>query len=250
MTAGVLRPKVGRYRGVKPAMRGDEAAGSGEAGDGGGSVRLSRVAHPRFVLFIGLVVLAVPAGLPFLRPEEAVVYGFNIAALAFILACLPLWREDRPEALRARGARDDGGRAVLLVISTAVLAAVVAALAVMVQTREALTMPDLLQVMATLLLAWLFVNLIYAHHYGHLYYDRAEHGDAGGLEFPGRAAPIFSDFCYFAFCIGMTSAVSDVNITSQKMRRAVTLHGLLAFVFNLGVMALVINVLSGILSVS
>ena len=208
---------------------------------------MSRIVHPRFLLFILLVLIAVPSASLYMKPEEAVVFGFNLASLAFILASLPLWLEDRPEEARRRGARDDGGRVVLLVISAAVLAAVVAALARMIQTKEAVTMPDLLQVVATLLLAWLFVNLIYAHHYGHLYYDQIDKGDAGGLVFPGTAEPVFADFCYFAFCIGMTSAVSDVNIESLRMRRVTMVHALLAFVFNLGIMALVINVLSGVM---
>ncbi len=208
---------------------------------------MSRIVHPRFLLFVALVLVAVPVARLYMKMEEAVVFGFNIAALAFVMASLPLWLEDRPEEARRRGARDDGGRAVLLIISAAVLAAVVASLARMIQTKEALTMPDLLQVVATLLLAWLFVNLIYAHHYGHLYYDQVEHGDVGGLVFPNTKEPVFADFCYYAFCIGMTSAVSDVNIESLRMRRVTTVHALLAFVFNLGIMALVINVLSGVM---
>jgi uncharacterized membrane protein len=208
---------------------------------------MNRIVHPRFVLFILLAGVTIPLSAAYMKLEEAVVFGFNIASLAFIAASIPLWLEDRPDEARRRGARDDGGRTVLLIISTAVLAAVVAALARMIQTREAVTMPDLLEVIATLILAWLFVNLIYAHHYGHLYYDQEERGDVGGLNFPGKGEPVFADFCYFAFAVGMTSATSDVNIESRRMRRAVTLHGLLAFVFNLGIMALVINVLSGVL---
>lgn len=224
------------------------AQGSGGAGPARRGARgMTRIVHPRFLLFILLVLIAVPTASLYMKLEEAVVFGFNIASLAFIAASLPLWLEDRPEEARRRGARDDGGRVILLIVSVAVLAAVVAALARMIQTREAVTMPDLLQVIATLLLAWLFVNLIYAHHYGHLYYDQIEQGDAGGLVFPATKEPVFADFCYFAFCIGMTSAVSDVNIESARMRRVTTVHALLAFVFNLGIMALVINVLSGVL---
>lgn len=208
---------------------------------------MSRVAHPRFMLFIVLALVAVPAASLYMKLEEAVVFGFNIASVAFIVASLPLWLEDRPEEARRRGARDDGGRALLLIVSAAVLAAVVVSLARMIQTKEAVTMPDLLQVVATLLLAWLFANLVYAHHYGHLYYDQVDRGDAGGLVFPATREPVFADFCYYAFCIGMTSAVSDVNIESTRMRRVTTVHALLAFVFNLGIMALVINVLSGVL---
>lgn len=208
--------------------------------------RIRAIPHPRFFLFLALLFCGIAGASGFMKPEEAVVAGFNIAALGFIAASIPLFLQDQPEDLRRRGARDDGGRVFLLLSSAVVLAAVVASLARMIQTREALTMPDLLQVIATLILAWLFVNLIYAHHYGHMYYDQKDHGDTGGLAFPGRDDPVFADFCYFAFCIGMTSAVSDVNIESRNMRRTVTLHALLAFLFNLGILALVINVLSSV----
>jgi uncharacterized membrane protein len=208
--------------------------------------RLTAIPHPRFFLFLILLFCGIAGAFGYMKPEEAVVVGFNIAALGFIAASIPLFLQDQPEDLRRRGARDDGGRVFLLLSSAIVLAAVIASLARMIQTREALTMPDLLQVIATLILAWLFVNLIYAHHYGHMYYDQKDHGDAGGLAFPGEDDPVFVDFCYFAFCIGMTSAVSDVNIEGRSMRRTVTLHALLAFLFNLGILALVINVLSSV----
>ncbi len=207
---------------------------------------MSRIAHPRFLLFIALALITVPAATFYMKLEEAVVFGFNIASIAFILASVPLWLDDRPEEARMRGARDDGGRVLLLVVSAAVLAAVVVSLARMIQTKEAVTMPDLLEVVATLLLAWLFANLIYAHHYGHLFTTRWTRR-CRGLVFPATREPVFADFCYYAFCIGMTSAVSDVNVESVQMRRVTTVHALLAFIFNLGIMALVINVLSGVL---
>ena len=209
-------------------------------------LRLRDIPHPRFFLFLALLFCSIAGAFAHMKPEEPVIFGFNIAALGFIAASIPLFLQDQPEDLRRRGARDDGGRVFLLLSSAIVLAAVIASLARMIQTREALTMPDLLQVITTLILAWLFVNLIYAHHYGHMYYDQKDQGDAGGLAFPGEDDPVFVDFCYFAFCIGMTSAVSDVNIESRSMRRTVTLHALLAFLFNLGILALVINVLSSV----
>jgi uncharacterized membrane protein len=120
-----------------------------------------------------------------------------------------------------------------------------------VDARYAVTGRDILWVIATLVLAWLFVNTIFAHHYAHLYYDPPDPGsgaaERGGLSFPGTDAPDFSDFCYFAFGIGMTCQVADVTIQSRRIRRLATLHGLLAFSFNLGVMAMTINVMAGAL---
>ena len=43
------------------------------------------------------------------------------------------------------------------------------------------------------------------------------------------------------YVIGMTSQVSDVCVTSKPLRRIVTAHGLLSFVFNVTLLALAIN---------
>nr|WP_290833718.1 DUF1345 domain-containing protein [Halomonas sp.] len=67
------------------------------------------------------------------------------------------------------------------------------------------------------------------------------------LFFPGQHLPKFADFCSFAFVIGMTCQVSDVAVETSYLRRVVTFHGILAFSFNLGVLALTINVLAGFL---
>ncbi len=177
--------------------------------------------------------------------NDALVLGFDLAAVGFLASCFPIWRSDRLEAIRARGARDDGGRILLLIVSLIVLAVVLIAVGMMIKTRSALGAFDLLFILGTLVLAWLFVNLVHAFHYAHAYYDQSENGDVGGLDFPATKEPLFVDFCYFAFTIGMTCQVSDVVIESRKMRRLATLHGLQAFFFNLGVLALTINVVSG-----
>jgi uncharacterized membrane protein len=177
-----------------------------------------------------------------------VVFGFDAGAVAFLGATLPLWFEDGPAAARRRAARDDGGRTLLLLVSVLALLAVMMALVAVLRAQAPFEIREFLQIVPTLVLAWLFVNTIYAHHYAHLYFGQVGDGDAQGLSFPGTEAPVFSDFVYFAFIIGMTSQVSDVTIHTRALRRTAMLHGLLAFAFNLGVMALTINVLSGALS--
>jgi uncharacterized membrane protein len=46
--------------------------------------------------------------------------------------------------------------------------------------------------------------------------------------------------------IGMTSQVSDVAVTSRRMRRLTLIHGFLAFVFNIAVLALSINIIASV----
>ena len=74
-----------------------------------------------------------------------------------------------------------------------------------------------------------------------------EFSSAGGLEFPNEKEPDFLDFAYFSFVIGMTCQVSDVQVSSQSMRRLALVHGLLSFVFNTVILALSINLASGLL---
>lgn len=205
------------------------------------------VQHPRFMAFLG--VFAGVAALAALRFDAAAatILGFDVAALMFIAACLPLWLSDDLDAIRARSARDDGGRVLLPVVAGLLAMVLFLALGRVVGGRQTLDVSDLDIVAATQAIAWMFANLVFAFHYGHVYYAKDEGAEIGGLAFPSEPAPLFPDFAYFSFVIGMTCQVSDVAVTSRRMRRIVALHGIFSFFFNLGVLALTINVLSGVL---
>ena len=101
-----------------------------------------------------------------------------------------------------------------------------------------------------ILLSWMMVHISFTFHYAHLYYDDDEEGNshkhAGGLAFPNETKPDYLDFAYFSFIIGMTFQVSDVEVTSRKLRRVVLLHSLLAFGLNTFVVALTINLIAGL----
>ena len=101
-----------------------------------------------------------------------------------------------------------------------------------------------------MLLSWAMVHTVFTFHYAHMYYDVPEKGSkkiAGGLEFPGdEKEPDYIDFAYFSFVIGCTFQVSDVEISSRKIRRLVLLHGLLSFGLNTFVVALTINLVAGL----
>lgn len=103
----------------------------------------------------------------------------------------------------------------------------------------------------TIVLSWLLVHTLLAVHYTHLFYarkkDSAESPPGHGLDFPNEEKPGFSDFAYFSFVIGMTFQVSDVQVTSGAMRRAVLLHSLLSFAFNTVIVAFSINLATTLL---
>ena len=195
----------------------------------------------RFGLFL-LLTLSIPALAPLLGTARGVLAGFDIAALGFMLTLPPLFAGSDAAAMRAHSAANDANRTVTLAITVATSAVILVAVAL-----ELAADPDALVkllVVATLLFAWTFSNLIFALHYAHIYYLQDKRRDCGGVDFPQEPEPSYWDFAYFAFTLGMTFQTSDVSITSARWRKLVLAHSLAAFVFNLGIIAFTINSLA------
>ncbi|KQM76824.1 hypothetical protein ASE70_08680 [Sphingomonas sp. Leaf22] len=204
-----------------------------------------RIAPPRFVAFTAVAVAAGCWALPAFGWRIGVPLAFDIAAIVFLLSCIPLLGATA-DRMRQAALRNDANRGLLLVLSAAIALVLLTAIAIELGQRGAPSAPVVLLVVATLLLAWTFANTIYAVHYAHLFYTADPSGkDSGGVDMPGTDEPDYWDFVYFAFTLGMTFQTSDVSITSRTMRRTVTGHCLMAFVFNLGVVAFSVNVLGG-----
>ena len=104
----------------------------------------------------------------------------------------------------------------------------------------------------TVVSSWLLVHTVLALHYTHVCYHIAEESREKppnvGVVFPNEPQPDFLDFAYFSFVIGMTCQVSDVQITSRRIRRIALLHGLLSFGFNTVILVLSLNLASALLS--
>ncbi len=202
----------------------------------------TRIAPPRFLIFLALLVAAA-AGLSFVLPLDiAAMFGFDLAATVFLLSLIPLFLtgpEDADE-IRARAAANDANRGVLLAVTGAVMAAILVTVGMELGNKDGANIPLIL---VTLTLAWLFSNTIYALHYAHLYYAKGTGGDLQGIDFPKTPEPHYWDFVYFAFTLGMTFQTSDCAVTDMRMRKVVIAHSFAAFVFNLGVIAFTINVL-------
>ena len=101
---------------------------------------------------------------------------------------------------------------------------------------------------AALVSSWLLIQTVFAFHYAHRYYA-GPHGEpsAERLLFPGGRDPDYADFAYYSFVVGMTSQVSDVAIASRSIRRLTMMHGILAFMFNIAVLALSINIFASVI---
>ena len=200
------------------------------------------IAPPRFLAFLAALIVGFPifSGL-FHRWALGAMSAFDAAAILFLGLCLPLLRTQEAALIRRHAAANDANRRMLLGITGIVVGTLFVAIAAEAIGHNPQPFTKAL-IISTLALAWLFSNTIYALHYAHLAYLHPERGCLV-LEFPGTKIPVYWDFVYFAFTCGMAFATSDVQITSQHIRKVVTVHSLAAFAFNIGVLAFTINVL-------
>ncbi len=206
----------------------------------------------RFGLF--LLLLASMAGFALVLPwQQALMAGFDVAAMGFFVTLRPLFRCDTA-MMRTHSKENEANRLVALIVTTVVMLAVLVSVATILAGKGVETPLEIGFIVATLIAAWLFSNTVFALHYAHLFYVADQDGkrvgakaaiDCGGVNFPDTAEPDYWDFVYFAYTLGMTFQTSDVEITLVHWRKVVTFHCLAAFVFNLGVLAFSINVLSG-----
>jgi uncharacterized membrane protein len=176
---------------------------------------------------------------------------FALVALFFGL------RKSSSATMQAIAARQDAGKWAVLVLS---LLAATASLVVigteMPQVKSAIGLEQVARVLAviyTIVVSWAFMQTMFALHYAHDYYldlglPAAKPGQPSErLIFPGEQAPTYGDFLYFAFTIGMTFQVSDVQIADSDIRRLVLVHGAIAFLYTTGILALTINLVAGLI---
>ncbi len=97
-------------------------------------------------------------------------------------------------------------------------------------------------------LSWFLIHTVFTLRYAHLFYRKFQKVTIKGLLFPGGEEPDYTDFAYFSFTIGMTFQVSDVEIASKEIRKLALFHAILSFAFNTAIIALSINLISGLLA--
>jgi uncharacterized membrane protein len=203
----------------------------------------NRIAPPRFLLFLALLAVCWTLGTDRMGVERGLLAGFDVAAFVFLISYAPALKLRAP-ALRDKAAKNDANRWVLLAITCLLTLVILTAITAQLSRSGSLGLGHKLLIVATLVLVWTFGNAVFALHYAHLYYTRDDQGrDCEGLIFPGEDQPGMADFAYFAFTLGVAVQTADVAITSAHIRRIVTIHSIAGFFFNLGVLALAVNVL-------
>jgi uncharacterized membrane protein len=209
-------------------------------------IRLERnVAPPRFLLFGAIFMFTTAlAGVLSHDLRTALLAGFDAAAFVFLISLLPLLNDDASE-MRHAAQVNDVNRPAMLAITVLISLVILFAIGTLIASKDSHPWQEVVLVVGTLVLAWVFANTVYALHYAHLYYLPEDSGDRKGLGFPNTTEPDYWDFLYFSFTLGMTFQTSDVSIQGPHLRKVVLGHSMAAFLFNMGILAFTVNALAG-----
>ena len=174
-----------------------------------------------------------------------VLLGWNAAVAAYLVQAWRLFATADSDAVKRTAERQDESRSALLAIVLAlVLASLVAIVQAMMGARNG---PEAQRALVaglagvTLVGSWLLLQSVFVLHYAHRHF-----GDAGGkgFDFPGEPAKDYMDFVYLSFCIGATFQVSDTVVKTAKLRRLITAHASIAYLFNTAILALGISIIA------
>lgn len=96
---------------------------------------------------------------------------------------------------------------------------------------------------------WMQLHLGFAIFYAKTYYllnpnPAADGPNPQGFVFAGTDEPVITDFLYVAFAVGLTYAMSDVNLEDHRIRRVVLFHSIVSFLFYSTVISSMLNLMT------
>lgn len=193
------------------------------------------------VFVAACIVLAVSG----IKLVSAVLLSFDLGVLIYLAMLVRMFGRCTSKQMAQQARMQDTGRRTTLCVAVTLSVVVMVALSTEMHAAKGGSATALGMAALSIVLSWLFMNTMYALHYAHGYY-----GDFGtqhdGLQFPGTKHPDYWDFVYFAFVIGMCFQVSDVQITNRGLRRTALLHSVVAFFFNVFIIAISVNIAAGL----
>ena len=198
-------------------------------------------ARPRTFISIAIGVVAFFLLPDSLRLVTRLLIGWDFfVSFYLVLAYIMMFRCGLAYIRRNAVLQDDGRFLILLLTALGAFASIAAILFELGASHR--SVPQLTLATVTIALSWATVHTTFALHYAHDYYRGTK---PGGLQFPSgdqHDHADYWDFVYFSFVIGMTAQVSDVGITDKTIRRTATAHGVISFVFNTALLALMVNI--------
>ena len=205
----------------------------------------------RWVISIICGVVAGFAVVHSLGIPAALLTGWATLAIVNVsLTLTQIWKMDAA-ATKAHALEEDPGQRIARTVSIiASVASLSAVLVVVVEAREASGLHAYVLAgvaLVSVASSWVLIHTDYLLRYAHFYFEIDEHGETlGGIDFNQQEDPEYTDFAYFSFGLGMSYQVSDTNLSRNVIRRLVLGQTTLAYLFGAGILATVINLVSGL----
>ena len=179
------------------------------------------------------------------------IISWNVGAITYLALSAHMMREATPENMQKRAIQQNVGRWLVLCMvmaaSLVCLASIVQLLSIAKDLHGAFKWEHIALAGVTVFTSWLFTQVMFAQHYAHEYYFFIANEKNPGLLFPGTDRPDYFDFVYFSCVIGTSAQTADVSFTNSTLRMTGMAHGMLAFFFNTVLIALTINIGSGLI---
>jgi uncharacterized membrane protein len=205
--------------------------------------------HPR--LWISIVVGAALFG--FLPHEWSILSRVLVCwncGVALFLGLILFWmtRLSADQICDKYIEEDESGPFILVIVVLAAmlsLVAIIDPLTTIKQVSGMVRASHFALAAVTLVNSWVLVPLMFTTHYADRFYsvDKLHRP----LRFPDTEMPVFWDFAYFSFTISAACQTSDVSTTNSDIRRIVTAHTLISFLFNAAILGFAINVTAGLI---
>ena len=209
--------------------------------------------RPRLSLSIAtgvLVFLLLPHSLALHTITRSIV-AWNVMTSLYLMLASTMIKNTSHVQMKLRANKQNEGKYVVLtmVVIAAImsLVAIVLELGIVKEAHGFLRSAHIALTILTILSSWAFTQTMFALHYAHDFYIALQNHKNGGLLFPNQKRPDYIDFLYFSCIIGTSGQTADVNFTSQAMRKIGLIHSVLAFFFNTSLVALMINIASGLI---
>jgi uncharacterized membrane protein len=203
-------------------------------------------AGQRAAIAVATAVVVGLATVPFAPWQLAPLAGWIAGSAWWLVSVWLKLHRLTPDQTQSLATREDDSRfaAELLLISASVASLLGTAFALIKASQSEGRGKAVLTAVAllTIVVSWGTVHTMFALRYARLYYAQP----VGGIDFKTREErPDYRDFAYVAFTVGMTFQVSDTDIQSRIIRRAVLRHSLLSYLFGAVIVAVAVNTIAG-----
>lgn len=214
-------------------------------------------AHHKLYISLGAAFLMLIVPLPHVEPEVRLMLSWlTYVFISVGLSWVTILTSHPADVKHEARAQDSSRKVIFIFVIIAAFASLFAILILLqgasAHSKEQVSTSIIIP-LTCVISSWWLVHTLFTLRYADFYYFDTENDKKGkqvkdkGLIFPNDQDPDYLDFTYFSFVIGMTFQVSDVQITSRRIRRLALMHGLLSFAFNTFIVAFTINIIAGLI---